>query len=142
MVDHPPNDASAKTEHESPSSQQDASTETQDPFATKSEEIVAKGSIPHAGRALSPDSRVLPSVRGYEVLEEVGRGAMGIVFKARQEGLGRFVALKMISYGRFSESVHRTRFLAEGQAIARLHHPNIVQIHEIGECEGAPFFSF
>jgi serine/threonine protein kinase len=142
MVDHPPNDASARTEQQSSSSDQNASTENQDPFATKSEVLGASAPKPQASPDSNPGSVRLPSIRGYQVLEEIGRGGMGIVFKAQQDGLDRYVALKMISYGRFSESVHRTRFLAEGQAIARLHHPNIVQIYEIGECEGGPFFSF
>jgi hypothetical protein len=68
MVDHPPNNVPAKTEQQSSSSNENASTENQDPFATKSELIGAKGSIAHRGRAFSPDCRVLPSVRGYEAL--------------------------------------------------------------------------
>jgi WD40 repeat protein/tRNA A-37 threonylcarbamoyl transferase component Bud32 len=80
-------------------------------------------------------------VRGYEVLEELGRGGMGVVYKARQLGLNRIVALKMIrSTERPGEEALR-RFRAEGEAVAKLQHPSIVQIHQVGEHEGRPFFS-
>jgi serine/threonine protein kinase len=78
----------------------------------------------------------LPSVPGYEVLELLGRGGMGVVYKARQLGLDRLVALKMILAG---ECV--ARFRSEAQAAARLQHPNIVQVHEIGEHNGVPYYS-
>jgi len=77
-----------------------------------------------------------PAVPGYEILEVLGRGGMGIVYKARQLGLDRLVALKMILAG---ECV--TRFRTEAQAAARLQHPNIVQVHEIGEHNGVPYYS-
>src|SRR5262249_5523185 len=78
----------------------------------------------------------------YELLELVGRGGMGIVYRARQTGLSRSVAVKlMLSYGRAQTPEVRTRFKREAEAIASLRHPNIVAIHEFGEHDGRPFFS-
>jgi eukaryotic-like serine/threonine-protein kinase len=86
-----------------------------------------------------PD-RGLPDISGYEILEELGRGGMGVVYRARQIRLDRPCALKMILGGVHSRPEAASRFLAEAQAIARLQHPHIVQIHYIGETDGLPFF--
>jgi eukaryotic-like serine/threonine-protein kinase len=75
-------------------------------------------------------------VPGYEVLGELGRGGMGVVYQARQLGLNRFVALKMVLGGEFASSALKARFLAEAEAVARMQHPNIVQIFEVGTAEG------
>jgi WD40 repeat protein/serine/threonine protein kinase len=83
----------------------------------------------------------LPSIPGYEVIEELGRGGMGVVYKARQTSLDRIVALKMILLGPHSGPEGRARFRAEAEALARLRHPNVVQIHEIGEDAGGPFLA-
>jgi len=77
----------------------------------------------------------------YEVLQVLGKGGMGVVYLARQKALKRLVALKMILPGRHAGDAELTRFRLEAEAIARLQHPNIVQIHEIGEQEGQPYFS-
>jgi serine/threonine-protein kinase len=92
-----------------------------------------------AGPASEPVTGLV--VGNYEVLELLGQGAMGVVYKARQRGLKRLVALKMISAGVHAGERERARFHIEAQASARLQHPNIVQVHEVAEYEGRPFFS-
>ena len=82
-----------------------------------------------------------PAVPNYKILSEMGRGGMGVVYKARHEQLNRVVALKMILAGSHAGAAERARFQTEAEAIARLQHPNIVQVYEVGEHESKPFFS-
>jgi serine/threonine-protein kinase len=83
----------------------------------------------------------LPQLAGYEVLSLLGQGGMGVVYKARQIRLNRLVALKMILSGPQANPQELTRFQIEAEAVARLQHPHIVQIYEVGEQEGRPYFA-
>ncbi|GEM_PF-1326531 len=89
----------------------------------------------------SLDSIPLPSIPKYEVIRALAKGGMGVVFLAKQDGLHRHVALKMILAGRYADAEERRRFQQEAEAIAQLRHPNIVQIFDIGENDGRPFFA-
>jgi serine/threonine-protein kinase len=83
----------------------------------------------------------LPRIPGYEVDDLLGRGGMGIVYKARDLGLNRFVALKMLLAGAYAGPPERARFQREAEAVASLRHANIVQIYHVGDHEGWPYFT-
>jgi WD40 repeat protein/serine/threonine protein kinase len=102
---------------------------------------------PEAGQRPDPRAEGWPSVPGHEILDVLGSGGMGIVYKARQIGLKRLVALKMIIGGSHAGKEAVARFRAEAESAARLQHPNIVQVYEIGQWRSEsgggemPFFS-
>ena len=85
--------------------------------------------------------RPLPEFPGHEVEGQIGRGGMGVVYRARDVRLGRVVALKTLAEARYATREQVERFLDEARAVARLRHPNIMAIHAIGEHEGRPYLS-
>jgi serine/threonine protein kinase/formylglycine-generating enzyme required for sulfatase activity len=87
-----------------------------------------------------PAAAVPQGLGAYEILDELGRGGMGIVYKAQHRELKRLVAIKMVLAGGL-ERDEVSRFLREAEAVAQLEHPNIIQVHEIGRHQGRPFFS-
>jgi WD40 repeat protein len=96
--------------------------------------------VPPAAPSKQPAAERV-EVPGYEVLGLLGEGGMGVVYKARQRSLDRVVALKMILHAEHAGEGVRERFGFEAQALARLQHPHIVQIHEVGEHSGLPYFA-
>lgn len=89
----------------------------------------------------APDDAPLGEFGNYEILGKIAAGGMGVVYRARQKGLNRIVALKLIPEGRLAGENDINRFLFEARAAAELEHPNIAPIYEVGEAEGQPFFT-
>ncbi len=88
-----------------------------------------------------PEGMALPRIPGYEVEAVLGRGGMGIVFRARHLRLKRVVALKMALAGAYAEPRERRRFQREAEAVAGLRHPNVMQVYDVGEADGRLYFT-
>jgi tetratricopeptide (TPR) repeat protein/tRNA A-37 threonylcarbamoyl transferase component Bud32 len=101
--------------------------------------VLDRGSTEAMPAFSEAETREVPDLAQFEILAELGHGGMGVVYKARHRQLNRILALKMIIDGRHAHFIHRARFLIEAEVVARLRHPNIVQIYDFGEAGGCPF---
>jgi formylglycine-generating enzyme required for sulfatase activity/tRNA A-37 threonylcarbamoyl transferase component Bud32 len=116
------------------------STSTESPAHSATASTPASSAQTHDACAAAA-TPLFPNFPGYEVLSELGKGGMGVVYRARQLGAKRVVALKMIRAVELATPQDRLRFQIETEAVARLQHPHIVQLYEIGEVLGQPYFS-
>ena len=109
--------------------------------AHRSDTVRESGSFAsNTGKPGAPVKK-FPTVAGYEILAELGRGGMGVVYKARHFGLDRLVSLKMILAGPYAGPKDQLRFRQEAEAVARLRHANLIQIYDIGESDGCTYLA-
>jgi hypothetical protein len=139
-VDHHPSPAAERppgaVQAGAPPAQAGAAATVSDPLATGPYRQGQPAAVPAVSSGPEPGP---PAVAGYEILGVLGRGGMGVVYKAHHLALKRVVALKMILAGGHAGAQERSRFKAEAEAVARLQHPGIVQVHEVGEADGHLF---
>src|SRR5260370_37460824 len=105
------------------------------------ESTISLGYGPDGAAPPAPPAADLPHIRGYEVHAELGRGGMGVVYKAWHLRLNRAVALKMLLGGPYARPEELERFLREAEAVAGLKHPNVVQVYAVGDLDGRPYFT-
>ena len=138
-----PNDVSesAKLKQEA----RDTAAQPRNALETPRSEASGASGVEKTGESSAPSPSGPPlagqGFEDFELLEEVGRGGMGVVYRARQKSLERIVALKMLHGEYFEDSAARARFLAEARAIASLGHPNIVNVFQVGQCDTGYFFA-
>src|SRR5215813_6078970 len=101
----------------------------------------SNGSAASHGEKATSTTELLGEFGDYELLEEIGRGGQGVVFRAWQRSLNRTVAVKIIGVGQFVTNAHLKRLRREAEAAAKLNHPGIVPIYEVGERDGTNYFS-
>ncbi len=117
---------------------QAAAADLGDQFETTPAKESGENVTPHTATA----SLSLPHVAGYEILDELGRGGMAVVYRARDQRLNRLVAIKVLRDRHDDSDANLRRFLTEAQFVARLQHPHIVQVYEVGEHHGRPYLAF
>ena len=116
-------------------------TPTPDEFQQRFSTVVSSDDLHARLNKISEPGERRPELPGYEITGVLGRGGMGVVYKARHKQLNRIVAVKMLLSGSMASEDEQERFRSEAEVVAQLRHPNIVQIYDVGEHEGTPFFS-